>query len=146
MIAVFALPLLLSGCALEGEHSASYKVKNLDKCGEGGTWVNVRYGDSQLKVKSKIKVQKGSGIEFRLKPDKKQSDPVDYENVKVTISGKTKDENGNPITKNNWINVAGNAKDDGTLAVCADVDIGDYEYLVEVEGVGTLDPRVNVHP
>ena len=53
MIAVFAMPLLLAGCAVEGKHSDSYKVKNLDNCGDGGSWVNVHYGDSQLKVKPK---------------------------------------------------------------------------------------------
>jgi hypothetical protein len=141
---VFTLPvvmLLLSACDMEGKHSNSNKFMGLDNCEDGGTWVKVHYGDSSLKVMPKISVKKGSGIEFRLKPSKKKSDLVDYETVEVTIKGKaTRD------GKNDWITAAGTAKDNGALTLCASADVGDYEYLVEVEGVGTLDPRVKVDP
>jgi hypothetical protein len=140
-IAVMVMPLLLAGCALEGKHSDSLKVMNLDDCEDGGTWVNVHYGDSELKVKPKIDVKKGSGIEFRLKPRKQKSDRVDYENATVTVKGKASEDG-----KNDWIDVQGTASKDGALAVCANVDTGGYEYLVHVEGVGTLDPRVHVDP
>lgn len=107
-----------------------------------GPPVNVHYGDSQLKVTPPIfKVKKQNKIKFQLIPDKKPSDPagVNYSTVTVTIEAK------NP-TAHPWLKASGNDEDDGDLVVCVpgNAQNGVVEYLVRVDEVGTLDPRVEI--
>ena len=136
---ILPLPILLSAC--EGSFS-SFVKSGKDGCPKGGTYVNVHYGDSQLKVKSIAKLHRGGAFEFRLKPKKSKNDPegVNYKNVKVTIKGKD--------TRSDWIpEISGTAAGKGKIAFCVknDVPLGrNYEYWVEVEKVGRLDPRADV--
>ena len=132
------LTLALGACATPGQHSISARYSI--ECTAGGTFVNVRYGDSKLEVQPIANVHRGAALEFRLKPDRRESDEVNYETVKVSIRGAKE-----PPAE--WIDVEGSYRSTGgTLVVCVPegVDKGTYYYEVEVEGVGTLDPRADV--
>lgn len=103
----------------------------------GGTQpVNVHYGDSEIRVTPvKVRVKRGSRIRFELKPKGSH-----HRDTVVTIKAKDPDTGA-------WIDISGNARDNvDRLDVCVPVDQakGVYEYWVEVDGVGKLDPRADV--
>ena len=132
------LALALSACATNGQHSANARYSI--ECTAGGTFVNVHYGDSELKVHPVANVHRGSALEFRLKPNRRASDKVNYENVKVKIKGAK-------TPPASWINLESTFADSkGKLVVCVPDSVakGTYYYEVEVDGVGTLDPRADV--
>ena len=125
------LAVTLTACATPGEYSASRSIST--QCADGSTFVNVDYGDSNIRVNPVANVKRNGALEFRLRADQ------GYEDKLVTISGKA--------AKDGWISASGS--DDGRdnkLIVCipsAQAE-GTYYYLVRVEDVGTLDPRANV--
>ena len=105
--------------------------------------VTITYGDSNLSVDAKEKkVHRDDYLVFKLKPDStKGPDGLDYKTVTVTVSGKN--------SASQWISASGS--DDGSggeLIVCVPTGqaYDTYEYLVQVNEVGTLDPRVIVEP
>ena len=108
-------------------HEVTYGVKN---------------NKTIFQVKEKVSVTRGNALVFKLKPKNTRGTPVDFENALVTIVGKSDD------PKNSWITeISGKFKDGDELGVCVpnfvDTEL-EYEYLVHVEGLGTLDPRVIV--
>jgi hypothetical protein len=128
--------VLLTACPTEG---ASSEDSSYGECKGGGAFVTVHYGDSEIKVHPVIKVKTGSVLEFRLKPNKKNSDEIDFEKVTVTIKGKD--------AAADWIDVNGTYNSSkGTLSVRVPPDQaeGVYQYLVNVDQVGQLDPRADV--
>lgn len=104
--------------------------------------VTIIYGDSQLQADAKVNVKPDGQLVFRLKPKSdKGPNGLDYATVRVTIKGKS-GENGA-----DWIDVAGTAvSSNGKLTQCvpAGQPEGTYYYLVTVDQVGVLDPRVEV--
>jgi hypothetical protein len=131
--------LLLVGCATEGKFS-TYTKSPLAACARGATFVNVHYGDSEISAHAIAQVKVDGVFLFRLAPRKRQSDQVNYDDMLVTITGKSSDPNAS------WINVSGKYEDSKVLAICvpSDIDEGTYEYFIEVEKVGKLDPRADV--
>lgn len=139
LLLILIVPFFLTACATEGQYSIHNTFDALEDCDEGGTLVRVYYGDSYLKIKSRISVKTGTGLKFDLNPNKKRSDLVDYEDMLVTIEAKTTDPDAG------WIDVSGTYNDSaGALYVCAETDPGVYYYLVKVEEIGELDPRADV--
>ena len=143
LLLIGLMPLLLMACTSEGKYSKFNSFDTKAECEDAGTWVKVHYGDSQLKVKPKVHLKKGWAWEFRLKPKIKATDPVDYNKMKVTIKGKAKDPDAS------WIDISGTFEDSGgSLILCVDPEqdqeLQTYEYYVNVEEVGTLDPRADV--
>ena len=104
--------------------------------------VTIIYGDSHLQADAKVNVKPDGELVFRLKPQStKGPNGLDYATVQVSIKGKS-GENGA-----DWIDVsgaAGTSNDKLTECVPAGQSEGTYYYLVTVEKVGTLDPRVEV--
>jgi len=108
----------------------------------GSSVVLVTYGDSSLNVtpvtKVKKKNDKGVGaIEFILIPTGISEDG------KVTITGT----NGPEGADYSWLKGGnGEVRTRVSSVVCLkdDTPPGSYKYKVEVEGVGTLDPRADV--
>jgi hypothetical protein len=134
----FGLALTLGACATNGQHSANARYSI--ECTAGGTFVNVHYGDSEIKVHPIANVHRGAALEFRLKPNRRKSDPVNYENVKVKIKGAK-------TPPASWIDLEDSyANSNGKLVVCVPDSVakGTYYYEVTVDGVGTLDPRADV--
>jgi len=142
LILLLVTPLLLMACATEGKFSTSNKFETLADCHDGGTYVKVHYEDSYLKIKPKINVKRGTGLEFRLKPKNSVGAPVNYEEMEVTIEGKP----GGLSAA--WINVSGSFKNSpgGSLFICIPDGTaeGTYHYSVSVEQLGQLDPRADV--
>lgn len=112
----------------------------------GYTLTVIAYGDSTLAVIPISKINPNSEWRFELAPITKSGDPEDYRNANVNIVGK-------PSTTmspgpNDWINVSGekSVAKDGVLTECVPATLlnDTYEYFVEVEFVGTLDPRAKV--
>ena len=135
-------PFVLTACAIEGKYSTYNKFTMLDDCGDGGTYVTLYYADSSMRIKSKINVKKGTGLEFRLKPTVKKDDAIDLKAAVVTIQGKPT----HPASA--WIIIPPQSYNDseGSLTICANAPVGDYEYFVEVKGLGMIDPRARVDP
>jgi hypothetical protein len=130
--------LTLAGCAPEGKFIAD-DVPN--SCGSTGyTFVVVHYGDSQLVVLPIAKVREGRELQYRLLPDRRPTDPTDYETSLVTITGVTPPDGS-------WMDAHGTYDDThGVMTVCVPDEPGAdvYTYKVDVDGVGELDPRAEV--
>jgi hypothetical protein len=106
------------------------------------SFVMIQYGDSELRILPPVvKVPQGGTLEFHLHPDKKMSDPVDYEQSLVAIDAKDK-------TVAPWLQAAGTYSQGNVLSVTvpAGQATGYYQYAVDVQDLGTLDPRVEVEP
>ena len=112
----------------------------LNHCQAGKKDVTISFGDSYLKANAKTRVKPDGKLVFKLKADpEKGPNGKDYAKVKVTIRGKDE--------KSGWISASGTVAEKGTswpLCVPPDQAEGTYEYIVEVAGVGMLDPRVIV--
>lgn len=105
--------------------------------------VTIKYGDGELSVDIKEKkVNRDDFLVFKLKPDNQLGpNNLDYKTVTVTVAGKN--------VASDWIAESGSdAGSGGELLVCVPTDqaYGTYEYLIQVDQVGTLDPRVVVDP
>lgn len=132
VLAALPLAALAAACATPGQYTATRSISTT--CPTGSTFVNIFYGDSQLKVVApKATVKQNAGFELRLKAER------GYENKTVTIEGKTRNDR--------WLAASGSeSESDGKLLICVppDQELGPYYYLVRVEDVGTLDPRADV--
>lgn len=136
--AVF-LALLLAGCA-DGKF---VRIDEPNTCGTTGWTVTaIHYGDSRIVVIPVSEVVRDAEFRFVLVPASESTDTVDYQDVMVKVKGKP--------PHDTWFDeAAGNASDgDGTIRVCVDgaslVPGDEIAYLVEVDGVGVLDPRATV--
>ncbi|MBT8047937.1 MAG: hypothetical protein HKN57_01055 [Xanthomonadales bacterium] len=106
----------------------------------GSQPVNIHYGDSQIKVTPALyTIKTNKNLKFRLIADNVNGPGnLDYATVLVTIEGKD--------GLNQWINTSGKENGTNPLVVC----VPDFQqdrvvsYLVKVEEVGVLDPRVDV--
>jgi len=135
ILLMLSIPLLLSACV-------SPPMYDQTVCSDqpGSQPINIHYGDSQIKVTPPLyTINTKKKLKFRLIADNvKGPDKLDYATVKVTI--KSKD------SSNNWINTSGTENGTNPLVVC----VPDFQanrtvtYLVEVDKVGVLDPRVDV--
>jgi len=136
-ILIPGLALALGACTAPGEFSASTVVS--DACPKGTTKVHIKYGDSYLDVNPQAKTKANAALQFVLDPKSTRGpNGLNYEDVKVTIKGKD--------AAAAWISASGTASEGSDPIVCvppAQAD-GTYFYLVEVEQVGTLDPRADV--
>jgi len=138
LLLILFTPFFLTACVTGPQAS-------VDDCPRPGSkQVIIHYGDSKIRVTPAFvkNVKLGSKLNFKLEAENNASDPagIDYEEVKVTIQGKTSE-------GRTWLWVAGTEDADGTLSVCAPRDVskvGVYEYLVHVDTVGQLDPRADV--
>ena len=144
---VLSCSFLFTACASDGGFRP--KPQPGGPCGpvSGYTLTAIAYGDSSLVVVPISEIRPDTEWRFKLVPITKAGDPVDYRNANVKILGKPS--TSMPPGPNDWIDVSGqkSTSSDGVLIQCvpATLPIGNtYEYLVEVEFVGTLDPRANV--
>ncbi len=146
---ILVCSFLFSGCVTDGGFNSGPILGG--PCGAtvaGYTSTVIAYGDSTLVVVPISKIRPNTEWRFELVPITKPSDAIDYKNVKVEVIGK-------PSTvmtpgPNDWINVSGekSTSSKGVLTLCvpATLPLNSYEYLVEVDSVGKLDPRARVIP
>lgn len=127
--------ILLAGCAQFPE------VADITDCpNAGGNDVKIDYGDSKIEVTHKVKAGRKEKVVFKLNPDNQSDEGVDYDELEIMVVGKT------PNSK--WLNRKFKASDTNNrkFTVCVDDrQKGTYYYMVIVPGVGTIDPRVDVH-
>ena len=121
-----------AGCATDGQLLRRAKDNG---CGSTGvSYTPVTYGDSHLVVFSLTDVAPGSQWFIELAP---MGDGL--RNARVSVKAKS----GGPA----WLAVEGRRSDGPRLSICVPdtAPIGqEYDYLVEVENVGVLDPHVRV--
>jgi hypothetical protein len=133
LISVLMATVLLSGCE---------KLPTTDdECEDAhGIDVHIWYGDSHLKVSNKTTVKQEEALLFKLHPDQNSDNNVDYDKVSIKVAGKE--------AKDKWIKATFTAEDgDNKRTVCVKTQkTGEYEFLVDVEKVGQIDPRVTVEP
>ena len=130
---------MLAGCA-DGKF---IRIDEPNTCGTTGWTVTaIHYGDSRIVVLPVSEVVKNAEFRFVLVPARESTDTIDYRDVTVKVKGKPPNDT--------WFDeTAGSASSgDGTIRVCVDgasLEPGDeIKYLVEVDGVGVLDPRATV--
>jgi hypothetical protein len=142
------ITLFVAGCAADG----SFRSVRIDSgpCGNvrGYTVTGILYADSKLVVVPMSRIRAGTEWRFYLRPVTNPNDPANYRDAKVTIDGKFP-ASEDPPNRNDWIDVSGsyNGAADRYLVECVPEDVkkGDtFEFLVNVESVGQLDPRARV--
>jgi hypothetical protein len=130
-----ATSVLLAGCA---QFPDDAKIK--DCPGAQGKDVTIEYGDSKIVVTHKVTAKQDEKIVFKLKPDNKSDEGVDYENLEIEVIGEARE--------STWLNRRFKASDTNNkkFTVCVDGrPTGTYYYKVTVPEVGMIDPRVDVH-
>jgi hypothetical protein len=131
IIALLLLATLTTGCVQP-------LIKECE--GSNGKDVTIKYGDSYIDVTYKVKVKQDEKIVLKLMPQNNPESKVDYETLDIHLIGAT--------AKDQWLNRTLSAKEGGAKKVICvgDEKTGDYKYIVEVPGVGRIDPRVVVDP
>jgi len=134
--------LVLAGCA-----SGRFVNSDDTVCNGGGYAVaKVVYGDSRIKVPPVINLERGSEFRVKLIP-KRDNIPEETatRNLEVTVVGDTAND---PASV--WITARTTTFNDSLdgymtpLCVPMDLSEGDYKYRVEIEVIGSLDPRAHV--
>ena len=137
---------LLTGCG----HMPS-TADGLDCAPDVRGPITITYGVQNNKtifeVKEKTSIKARSGLVFKLKPKTSGRAGIpEFRDATVTLKGKPTGDG-----KNDWFTAIdgsfnGTKGDDHKLGICApDPDkTTTYEYMITIEGLGTLDPRVDV--
>jgi len=139
LIAMLFVAGLLAGCP-DGKF-IKHNVPNTCST-TGWTLTAIHYGDSRIVVIPVSEVVKDAEFRFVLVPASERTDSKDYSDVAVKVRGKP--------PHDVWFEQEeGKANlGDGTIRVCIDgttlVEGDEISYVVEVEGVGVLDPRAEV--
>ncbi|MGK2925941.1 MAG: hypothetical protein ACSLE2_09980 [Lysobacterales bacterium] len=132
-----AAAALLPACAVQPQTNGHHRCPTFAP----NVWVS--YGDSYIKVNARKKVKPGCPLVFRLDPDGAGGpNGLDYDNVTVTIKGKEGEDGAH------WVAFSNTAAktEDKRFSASSPVDQkeGTYFYLVAVEKLGELDPRIDV--
>jgi len=131
LLALLAIMTLATGCT-------KALIKECE--GSNGQDVTIKYGDSYIDVTYKVSVKQDEKIVLKLHPQNNAESGTDYNSLDIHLIGET--------SKDQWLNRTLNANEGGAKKVICvdDEDTGDYKYIVEVPGVGRIDPRVVVQP
>lgn len=134
-IYLLAVVVLIAGCATPGKFHATNAANRCD--GTGRVKIEIKYGDSYIQVTPKANAKRRGEIIYELKPEQNPQSGINYDAVLVTMSGKT--------PADEWLNAAG-TKSGGDPYICVGQNqaLGDYDFSVNVAGVGTIDPRVHI--
>lgn len=137
IICLLIIAALAAGCA-PSKPKKSDPVKECE--GSNGKDVTIKYGDSYIDVTYKVNVKQDEKIVLKLQPQNNAASGKDYKALDIYLIGET--------NKDTWINRALNANDGSKQKIiCVDDEaVGEYKYIVEVPGVGQIDPRVKVLP
>ena len=137
LLSALAATALLPACATGPETAAHLN------CPGYAPNVRVRYGDSYIEVDALKKVRPGCPLVFKLQPKSVRGpNGLDYADVTVTIEGKAGPDGADWISFSDTASNTPNQK--FTAASPPDQAEGVYFYLVTVDEVGALDPRVEV--
>lgn len=130
---LLAVALLLCACVVTKPPTEPSPDIVCEDSGPENT--QVHYGNARLTATPVTKISKKRKWRFNLHP---QNAPawVDYSDAVVTITSKT--------PTYSWLSVSGKHSDSSELIVCVPDGLEDgtiIEYMINVQWVGTLDPR-----
>lgn len=150
ILMTLSVAIIVAGCATDGRFRSVSIVGG--PCGDvsGYTVTGIAYADSKLIVVPVSRIRADSEWRFYLRPVTNPTDPENYRDALVKIKGKFPAVNP-PPDRNDWIDVEGtwNGTPSRYLVECVpdDLDEGEeFEFLVNVEFIGQLDPRARVDP
>jgi hypothetical protein len=147
---MLVVTVISAGCATDGRFR-SVSITG-GPCGDvsGYTVTGIAYADSKLVVVPVSRIRADTEWRFYLRPVTNPNDPDNYRDATVTIKGKFPATNP-PPERNDWIDVAGSWSGTNTpghyLVECVPETVTEgeeFEFLVDVEFVGELDPRAKV--
>lgn len=135
LIPVLAVMPMLAACQNWGAYSIDCEQHGKAK----DVWLD--YGENGIQVLTK-KVKKKSLYVIKLRPKPKQK----YRDKKVTITGKGVDPGGAGAPGPGWLDTEDNYDTRKEFVYCTPDISSDQSYFfsVKVEGVGEVDPRVDV--
>ena len=128
-----AVALLLCGCVVTKPPTEPSPDIVCDDSRHQST--QIHYGNAELSATPVTKISKKRKWRFNLHP-KNDHAWVDYSGAVVTITGKT--------PQYSWLSASGKHSDSSELIVCVPDGLEDgtiIEYMINVQWVGTLDPR-----
>lgn len=159
IIPILLATILISGCASEGQFSASRTFESsrdsLGQCDdEGGTFVKLFYGNRRIRTVGVAHLQAGELFVIQLKPenDANNRPDIDYDALDVTISGKLCAPGQKPPESDCFLTAGpasyNNAGPDNELVICVPEGqaSGTYYYNIVIDKTGSLDPRADVSP
>ncbi len=153
IIAVLVITFLFAGCADGKFHR---KTLTAGPCGTttGYTYTGIAYGDSKLMVIPISKIRANTEWRFYLLPIDSLGGATAYGDAMVTIDGKPAPYvPPNPPANDDWLKVEGTynlATVSGRahyISLCVDADVvpgQQWQFLVDVDTIGHLDPRGHV--
>ena len=136
--------ILCAGCAPEGKFINSSLPNSCSSTGY--TFVVIHYGDGRIITLPIIEVLAGAELQYHLMPGP-DSALVDFSAQTVTISPKTGPLFPTPPADAAWLGATGSVDVDGNVwRVCVpDNPIGtEYYYTIDIDNVGSIDPRADV--
>ncbi len=136
------LCITLVGCAGIDTQTTSKCIVDGKKLNKE-TRATIKYRTkNKFEVSLDLKTDVNRYSEFRIRLDAKQGSG----DAKVTTIGRSVESPDPTITDFSWLNATGTANNEGTLVLCVpDVPVGTkYKFDVEVGGIGSIDPRVEV--
>lgn len=135
IIPVIGLSLLSAACQ-------TIELEDCDQLG-GPKSVTITYGDEGITVVHRKQVKRKSVFIIKLKPTSN-----DYKDNVVTIDGKSVTPGGVGVPSPDWLDTSDDYDTRKKFVYCTpDIPAGpdqDYKYSVEVDGLGLIDPRVEV--
>jgi hypothetical protein len=151
ILAIISVSVLFSGCCTNGSFCKGRIASAA--CGgdvDGYTHTAVAYGDGKLVVIPISQIIVDTEWRFILAPVTLPGDPIDYRTAAVTITGKTGDDVWIDTAGPSNTPITGDFATDTILTACVkglpvSVVGTEYEFEVNVTGVGTLDPRGRVN-
>ena len=148
ILIMFVVTVISAGCATDGRFR-SVSITG-GPCGDvsGYTVTGIAYADSKLVVVPISRIRPDTEWRFYLRPVTNPNDPDNYRDAMVTIKGKFPATNP-PPDRSDWIDVAGsyNGTPGHYLVECVPAALTsgeEFEFLVDVQFVGELDPRAKV--
>ena len=130
IIGLISAAIFVSPAAVAKSHNKDCELANKPD-------VILKYGAGEIWVPAVVRAKAGQGRNFLLVAGK------DFRDAKVTIEASGPDQ-----AEKDWLHAEGTYSDDHILRICVPEDKapGSYKYAVEVEGVGSIDPRFEVEP
>lgn len=140
LIAVVTAGFLLAGCPSTPTVPGPATGQIINECpGANGPDMQIWYGDSKIRVTHKVTAKPDGKLVIKMHPDNTSAEGVDYGTLDIALIGKD--------SASSWLSRTLNASEQNTkkATICIDGQpVGDYQYMVVVPGVGTIDPRVEI--
>jgi len=140
IVAVITAGFLIAGCPATPLVPGPATGQVINECpGANGPDMHIWYGDSKIRVTNKVTANSDGKLVIKMHPDNSSAEGIDYGTLDISLIGKD--------STSNWLTRTLNASEQNSKKAIICVDgkpEGDYQYMVVVPGVGTIDPRVEI--